>query len=113
MSQKDDGSLAVLVLESLHCQITDDVMSDEPAITVNGDEVWRAADVDEGDTRAVDVRRTFVNVAIVELRDSEPPGVADDNLGSKIVESSEAGLGQRQAFFNQGTARYILRYHVE
>jgi hypothetical protein len=104
--------LATLVLDSLTCQVTDDLGSDEPIITIDEEEVWRASDVDEGDVRVIDVRRSFVDVAIVKLFDEEV-GV-NDELGSRVVQADEAGIGPRQAFFTQAAdARYVLSYHVE
>ena len=106
------SGLPTLVLDSLTCQVTDDFGGDEPVITIDEDEVWRASGVDDGDIRAIGVRRTFVNTAIIRLFDEEI--AVDDDLGSKIVEADEAGLGPRQAFFHQApSARYILDYHVE
>ena len=103
--------LATLVLETLKCQATDDIGSDEPYITINEEEVWRASGVDAGDIRSIDVRHSFVNIARLELFDAEVS--ADDEIGSKIIESAEAGLSIRRAFMNNGSANYIIEYHVE
>lgn len=103
--------LCTLVLHTLRCDATDDFSSDEPYITVNEDEVWRASSVDPGDIRAVGVRRTFVDVARLMLFEGEI--AADDTIGSRIIDSGEAGLGRRQATFGNGTAQYVLEYEVE
>ena len=103
--------LATLVLDTLKCQATDDIGSDEPYITINEEEVWRASGVDAGDIRSIDVRHSFVNIARLGLFDAEVS--ADDEIGSKIIESAEAGLGIRRAFMNNGSANYIIEYHVE
>jgi hypothetical protein len=109
---EETTGLPSLVMDELTCQVPDDTFGDEPILTFNGEEVWRASSVDAGDIRKVGVRRTFVDSAIVELFDEEL--AADDQLGSRVVEADEAGLGPRQAFFNmRPDARYILSYHVE
>jgi hypothetical protein len=112
--QDERGSskaLCTLVLHTLRCDATDDFSSDEPYITVNEEEVWRAADVDPGDIRTVGVRRSFVDVARLMLNEGEL--AADDTIGSRVIDSSEAGLGRRSASFSNGTAQYVLEYEVE
>ncbi len=108
-----NGGVATLVLERLTCDVTDDPLaSDEPVLTINGEEVWKASGVDDGDTREVGVRHSFVDSAIVELFDEEI-GVSDQ-LGSRVIGADEAGLGSRQAFFRGSPrARYTLVYSVE
>ncbi|MFD9669821.1 peptidoglycan DD-metalloendopeptidase family protein [Rhodococcus sp. NPDC059968] len=104
-------NLATLVLETLKCEATDDTGSDEPYITINEDEVWRASDVDAGDIRSIDIRHSFDNIARLELLDGEVG--ADSEIGSKIIESAEASSGLRRAYMNNGSALYIVEYHVE
>ena len=110
-SSSDTQQLATLALETLRCQATDDVGSDEPIITFNGEEVWRAADVDAGDSREIGYRRAFVDFAHLALLDEEI--AANDEIGSKVIQASEAGLGLRRAFMNNGTANYVIEYRVE
>ena len=104
--------LGTLVLDSLHCQTSDDYGGDEPIITFDGEQVWRASGVDSGDSRAIGYRRAFSDSVIVQLYDEEI-GV-DDDIGTRVITSDDAGLGARQAYFaGSGGARYTLTYHVE
>ncbi|MGE2717269.1 hypothetical protein ACQI4L_24700 [Mycolicibacterium litorale] len=104
-------ALCTLVLHRLRCDAADDFSSDEPYITVNEEEVWRAVGVDPGDIRAVGVRRRFGDVARLMLYQGE--FAADDLIGSRIVDSGEAGLGVRSACFSSATAQYVLEFEVE
>jgi hypothetical protein len=110
-SINEPQAVATLVLETLKCGAPDDIGGDEPFITINEKEVWRASDVDAGDMRTIGVRHSFANIARLELFDAE--FTVDDEIGSKVIESAEAGLGLRRAFFSTDSANYTIEYRVE
>ncbi|GLW71049.1 hypothetical protein Kpho02_33480 [Kitasatospora phosalacinea] len=104
--------LATLHLDTLSCEVSDDLGGDEPCLTFNGEKVWSASGMNNGDARVVGFRRAFSGSVTVELQDEERG--ADGGIGACVISSEEAGLGTRTAFFSgSGGARYSLTYTVE
>ncbi|MFF4343725.1 caspase family protein [Kitasatospora sp. NPDC001540] len=103
---------ATLHLDTLSCEVPDDLGGDEPYLTFNGERVWSASGVNDGDARVVGFRREFAGSVTVGLHDEELG--TDDEIGSCVIGSEEAGRGTRTAFFSgPGGARYSLTYTVE
>jgi hypothetical protein len=109
-------AVAQLRLLDLACSGENDwAGSDEPYITVNGQRVWSASNVNRGDTELVDLRFDFDSSITVALREDDG-GLAggDDFMGSWTVTADQAGTGVRTVHsFTWITAgNYALRYEV-
>jgi hypothetical protein len=93
------------------CRDTQEFFSDEPYLLFNGSRLAGPfSDVDEGESRDINQRRTFTGQALVELFESDSPD-GDDFLASITIEEGEQGPQIRE--MKGDGARYTLFYSVD
>jgi hypothetical protein len=115
MSTTDDRARAGsfrLNLISLHCARKQDAIGrDEPQLFVDGVSVFGPGDMGRGET--VDLRprsALFAEVARIRLTEVDPG--PDDELGTVVASSSQAGQGAQLGEFSRPGADYNLTYEV-
>jgi hypothetical protein len=105
--------MALVEFLRISCQNTQERLSDEPYLLYNGELLMsEKSDVDEGESRAIDVIKRFEGAARVELYEADGPFDGDDFLASVTILESEAGQGQRFQEMNGDGAAYTLFYQV-
>jgi hypothetical protein len=105
--------MAQVTFQRLTCHDTQEQFSDEPYLLYNGERLTREfSDVDEGETRTINVVRELNGQAQVALFEADWPD-ADDHIDSITISESEAGLGERQAPMTSRGTHYTLFYVVE
>lgn len=105
--------MALVTFQRITCHDTQETFSDEPYLLFNGERFTREfSDVDEGESRTINVVRELFGEAEVALFEGDSPD-ADDPLARITISESEAGQGQRFQQMNGDGARYTLFYFVE
>jgi hypothetical protein len=107
--------VAQLHLMSVLCLGEDDVIgSDEPYLTINGQRVWSAQNVDGGDHELVNLRFDFdESVTVVLWEDDGGLAGGDDVLLRLTISASQAGTGIQEAATSPlGAGSYRLYYEV-
>jgi hypothetical protein len=105
--------MALVEFLRISCQNTQDSFSDEPYLLYNGELLMpEKSDVDEGETRTINVIKRLEGKARVELYEADGPFDDDDFLDSVTIFESEAGQGQRIQEMKGSGAAYTLFYQV-
>jgi len=108
------AAATVLRLISLECRDAQEAR-DEPALVVNGREVWHGT-MHTGDTEVLDIVSEMRGEARIELWERD--AAHSDALGSHTVTLAARGDGPQSHTFSRdrgivGDATYRLRYQVE
>ena len=104
---------ATVFFNRIACRDTQEFFSDEPYLLFNGSHLAGPfSDVDEGESRQINQRRTFTGQALVELFESDSPD-GDDFLASITILEEEGEQGPQIREMKGDGARYILYYSVD
>jgi hypothetical protein len=105
--------MALVTFHRITCRDTQEIFSDEPYLLYNGLPLAGPFnDVDEGESRDINVVRNLQGEALVELFESDFPD-GDDFLASITILEDEAGQGLQIRAMKGDGARYTLYYEVE
>ncbi len=101
--------MATLTITHVKCNYTSESSHDEIYLKISGEKVWNCDDINDGQTKDVNVDRSFAGDVNVELWE-EDSGSADDLLGSITVSENLSGIHTAEANGDGGS--YNIQYKV-
>lgn len=104
--------MAALHLNSITCFEQEDTWGDDDAyIKIDGNRVWGPYDMDDDQSRPVDVWHNFTTSALVELMEEDDIDNAD-RLGEFTATTAQVGAGEQHAYMTYDDASYRIDYEV-
>ncbi len=109
--------MPTLMVKTLHCNVTeDDLGPDETVLTVSGYRFYKFGPIsmNNGADWDVNVDIPFSTRARLEVWDEDLGRWPDyhDKLGTHMVNSDQAGQGEKEARFTAYGSDYVLTYEV-
>jgi hypothetical protein len=102
--------MPALAIVDLTCYVTEDPLTDEVILQVNGSTVFGPTPMSKDDVVAVSEAPRFTGTATVTLLDDESS--SDDFLGSVAIPESSPLVHQQFAIFHATSAVYSMRYMI-